>query len=260
MTLRIDEEAKGVVTVAIDRPQLRNALDSVTMATLTATARDLGRLTDVHAVILTGNDRFFSCGIDLKAESSGETMSLIERREALRAGPEMCRAWEEIEAITIAAIDGFCVGGALALALACDFRILGGEAMLRLPEVPLGMNMSWQALPRLAALCGPARAKRIALFGEPVTPEEAIAWGLCDAIAPPGQAVTTARDWALKIAALPPIPVRMTKEAINRNAYALADATSFADRDQFLLTALSADFAEGKEAFLAKRPPHFRGD
>jgi enoyl-CoA hydratase/carnithine racemase len=172
----------------------------------------------------------------------------------------MCRAWQEIEAITIAAIDGYCVGGAFALALACDFRILGEAVMLRLPEVPLGMNMSWQTLPRLTALCGPARAKRIVLFGDPISPEEAMIWGLCDAIAPQGQAVTSAREWALKIAALPPLPVRMTKEAINRNAYALADATSFADRDQFLLTALSADFAEGKKAFLAKRQPQFRGD
>ena len=79
----------------------------------------------------------------------------------------MCQAWEEIEPVTIAAIEGFCVGGGVALAMACDFRIAGAGAMMRLPEVPLGINMSWRSLPRLATIAGPSRAKRFTIFGEP---------------------------------------------------------------------------------------------
>ncbi len=167
---------------------------------------------------------------------------------------------EEIEAVTIAAIDGFCVGGAFALVLACDFRILGARAILRLPEVPLGMNMSWHTLPRLASLIGPARAKRIALFGEPVDAEISAAWGLADDVAEAGDALAVAQRWAEKARNLPPLPARMTKEAINRSVGALHSATSSMDRDQFLLTSLSEDFAEGVDAFLTKRPPHFTGN
>jgi enoyl-CoA hydratase len=96
-----------------------------------------------------------------------EKPALLALREAVLAGPDMCKAWEEIEPVTIAAIEGYCVGGAAALVLCCDFRIAGEGAMMRLPEVPLGINMSWRTLPRLATIAGPSRAKRFTMFGEP---------------------------------------------------------------------------------------------
>ncbi len=259
MTLSIEDQ-NGIVTVRIDRPDARNALDRQTIAELTEVARQLRARTDVRAVILGGGDRFFSCGVDLNASGDSGRLKLIERREAARAGPDLCRAWEEIEAVTIAAIEGYCVGGACALALACDFRILGKGAMMRLPEVAIGMNMSWQTLPRLARLAGASRAKRMVLFGEPVDAETAMSWSVADDVAPDGQALQVAAAWASKVAALPPIPVRMTKEAINRSIGALDASTSFMDRDQFLLASLSADFAEGVGAFLEKRTPRFEGD
>lgn len=256
MTLLIDE-ANGVVTVRLNRRDKRNALDRSTIAELTDLAGRLRKRTDVRVVILTGNDTFFSCGVDLNGEARPKT--LIERREAARAGPDLCRAWEEIEAITIAAIEGYCVGGACALVLACDFRLMGRSAMLRLPEVAIGMNMSWQTLPRLARLAGPPRAKRMALFGDPIDAETCRSWNLADDIADDGGAVALATDWASRVAALPPVPVRMSKEAINQAVGALAHATSFMDRDQFVLASLSEDFSEGIDAFLSKREPRFTG-
>jgi hypothetical protein len=78
------------------------------------------------------------------------------------AGPDLCRAWEEIEAVTIAAIEGYCLGGALrARAWPCDFRIIGEGAYLRLPEVPLGINMSWNSVPRVTTLAGPSRRQAV---------------------------------------------------------------------------------------------------
>jgi enoyl-CoA hydratase len=256
--LRIEEDG-GIAVVRIDRPEARNALNAETLSALTDTARTLGRRSDISAVILTGTDSFFSAGIDLKAEPRASA-TLIERRDAARAGPDLCRAWEAIEAVTIVAIEGYCVGGACALALACDFRIMAAGAMMRLPEVPLGMNMSWGTLPRLVALIGPARAKAFALFGEPAHVSECLAWGLADRSAEQGEALTEARQWAERVAALPPLPARMTKEAINASANALSAAASFMDRDQFLLTSLTDDFGEGVAAFLEKRAGRFRGD
>ena len=122
------------------------------------------------------------------------------------------------------------------------------------------MNMSWGALPRIAALVGPARAKRFAIFCEPCPAEQALSWGMIDELTASGGAIAAARAWAGKVAALPPLPVRMTKEAINAQVGALHRATSAMDRDQWMLTGETSDFQEGSAAFREKRAPAFRGD
>lgn len=250
-----------VVEVALHRPDARNALNAVLMRELTEVARRLRRRADVLAVILTGGDERFSAGADLgsiKERISAPTV--LETREAIMAGPDMCRAWEEIEAITIAAIEGYCLGGGCALVLACDFRIMGEGAYQRLPEVPLGINMSWNSVPRVTTLAGPARAKRFVIFGEAADAATCVAWGLADEVAPKGEALAVARQWAAKVCALPPLPVRMTKEAVNAQANLAHLPTSFMDRDQYLVTTRTQDFKEGVGAFFEKRKPVFRGD
>ena len=249
-----------VVEVELARTEARNALNGELMEELTEVARLLRLRTDVRAVILTGSATYFSAGADLS--SSDERLadpSLIESRRAVMAGPDLCRAWEEIEAVTIAAIEGYCIGGAAALVLACDFRVMGEGAYLRLPEVPLGMNMSWRSIPRITALVGPSRAKQFVMFGEPVDTAKCIAWGFADEAVAQGEALTGARRWAAKVAALPPLPMRMTKEAVNNAALPMAHATTFMDRDQFLLATSSQDYREGVAAFREKRPGKFTG-
>ena len=250
-----------IVQVTLDRPDARNALNTTLMGELTEVAVLLRRRTDVLAVILAGAGRYFSAGADLggvQARASAPT--LLETRRSVMAGPDMCEAWEEIEAVTLAAIEGYCIGGACALAVACDFRILGEGAYLRLPEVPLGINMSWRSVPRLVSLAGPARAKRFVMFGEPADAPTCLAWGLADEVAAQGRALAAARAWADKVVALPPLPVRMTKEQVNMIAGANHLASSYMDRDQYLLTSRTTDFREGVGAFFEKRPPDFRGD
>lgn len=251
----------AVVEVALHRPEARNALDSTLMDELTEVARLLRLRPDVQAVILAGGERYFSAGADLK--SAGERSAaptLLESRRAVMRGPDLCRAWEEIEAVTICAIEGYCIGGGCALAVACDFRIMGRSAYMRLPEVPLGMNMSWRTLPRLVTLVGPARAKRFVMFGEAADAQACESWGMCDEVAPDGEALAAARRWAQKVARLPPLPVRMTKEAITAISSAGAHAAIHMDRDQFLLATRTADYREGVRAFFEKRDGHFTGD
>src|SRR5579864_2266401 len=247
--------------VRLNRPDARNAFSQSLMRQLTEAAHHFRASTEVQTIILAGAETFFSAGADLKdAARGGDRPTRLERRQAARLGPDLCAAWEALEQVTIAAIEGYCLGGAAALAVALDFRIAGAGAYLRLPEIALGMNMSWGALPRLTALVGPARAKRFAIFCEPLAAEDALAWGMVDELAPAGGALAAAHAWAAKVAALPPLPVRMTKEAITAQAGALSRATSVMDRDQWLLTSETDDFAEGGRAFLEKRKPAFRGD
>jgi enoyl-CoA hydratase/carnithine racemase len=255
-------ERRGhVVEVALDRSEARNALNGELMAELTEVAALLRLRTDVRAVILTGNADYFSAGADLSASQRRLAQpSLIENRRAVMAGPDMCRAWSEIEAVTIAAIEGYCIGGAAALVISCDFRMMGEGAYLRLPEVPLGMNMSWRSIPKIAALVGPSRAKQFVMFGEAVDMARCLDWGFADEGVEKGGALACARRWADKVAALPPLPIRMTKEAVNAVAHATAQASIYMDRDQYLLATSSADFREGIAAFREKRPGKFTGE
>ncbi len=252
-------EADGdILTVRLNRPQARNALNPELMQDLRDFARDYRANSQFHTIILTGAADYFSAGADLGDTKPPE--NTLEKREFVRLGPDMVTAWHEIDAVTICAIEGYCIGGGAALAVACDFRIMGEESYMRLPEVPLGINMSWQSIPLITALIGPARAKYFTILGEAANAETCLEWGMADRLVGKGESAAEAIKWAEKISALPPLPVRMSKESINAAAHALAKATSYMDRDQYLLSAGSEDFKEGIRAFFQKRPPEFKGE
>jgi len=255
-------EVGRVAEVRINRPAARNAFSLSLMRQLTDVAQRFRASTEVQAIVLTGTDAYFSAGADLADPErlGGRAGTRLEQRQAARLGPDLCAAWENLEQVTIAAIEGYCIGGAAALAVSLDFRIAGQGAYLRLPEIALGMNMSWGALPRITALVGPARAKRFAIFCEPCGADQALAWGMVDEVTAAGGALAAAHGWAAKVAALPPLPVRMTKEAITAASTAHHRAAAAMDRDQWLLTSATADFAEGAAAFRQKRKPVFKGD
>ena len=151
--------------------------------------------------------------------------------------------------ITIAAMEGLSVGAGCAIALACDWRVLASDAYLYVPEVKIGLNLQWGALPRLVTLVGPARAKRIVLLCEKMGAEQALDWGLIDEVADPGQAVDVARDLAQTAASMPAATTRMVKEAVNATANALHRASSFADADQSALTRTFADAVAARQRF-----------
>jgi len=251
-----------IAIVRFDRGDKLNALSAAAMRELRAAAQSFEDDPATSVVILTGHAQGFSAGFDLKDAEGRERgkMGLGERRAALMVGPRMCRAWYEMEQVTICAIEGHCIGGGAALAVSLDFRFCGASAHFRIPEVELGMNMSWGSVPRILQLVGPARTKQaVILASDRISAQQAEKWGLAEEVVEDGRAFDAAFRFAEKIAAQPPIPTMMTKTTVNRLAGALDDLASHMDRDQFALTNLSEDHAEGVAAFMERRKPKFRG-
>ncbi len=259
----IKVETQGrIAIVRFDRGDKANALSAEALRQLTETARGFHARPEVSAVVLTGQAHNFTLGADLKDPARAELrgQKLAARRISLRAGPEMCEAWEKIDAITVMAIEGWCVGGGAALAVACDLRVMAKSATVYVPEVARGMNMSWGSIPRMTALVGPARAKRLAALCEKVDAQTALNWGLADAVAEDGQAVARAIEFAKAAAELPPTALKLVKRDVNIAALALSQATAHRDLEAFALMERSEDFAEGVSSFLEGRKPNFTGD
>jgi enoyl-CoA hydratase len=158
-------------------------------------------------------------------------MPLLEARRHIRLGLNMCRAWETMPQLTIAAVDGFAIGGGISLALSCDFRILHRATWLRAPEVELGITYSWGTLPRLTRLIGPARAKLVAGLCRKVDAVTALEWGLCEEVC--DDTLAAALVMAGEITSRPRVAQQMVKEAINRLGAGTDMATL--EQDQVLL-------------------------
>ena len=181
-----------IAVVRFDRGDGINAMSPEALRQLTDAARSFEDDAETSVVVLTGGAKSFSAGFDLKDPEgrSRKSMDLGTLRRHLKLGPRLTRAWQEMEQITIGAIEGFCVGGGVALAVALDFRVMARDAHMRVPEIGLGMNMSWQSVPRMLHLMGPARTKQaVILADQRISAAEAYEWRLVEEVADPRQGV-----------------------------------------------------------------------
>ena len=243
----IVERHGRVAVLIVNRERRRNALDDATLVRLQAALATCAR-EDVAAIVLAGaGTKAFSAGSDIKEL---EKQTIDERRAHTDLGQRIADQIEEHACPVIAAIEGYCLGGGLELASACDYRIAGAEAIFGLPEVRLGALPSWGGTFRLPRLIGAGRARELVQFDRRLNAQEARAWGLVAEVVPAGQALARARALA---AGLAEATKRETAAIAKRLVTYGADASMRAARHLEYLADMvqtaSADFEAGVAKF-----------
>lgn len=257
------ERDRHIATLTLNRPDKLNALSADLMEEIIRAAQAFRYDEETRVVIFTGSGACFSAGVDLTDKKNFDRLaqaSNLMKLRYLQLGPRMIRAVHEIHQITIAAVNGAAVGGGACIAAACDFRLGADNCRIGYPEVGLGMNLSWTALPMCVHLIGPARAKRMVILAEKVNAQTLLEWGFLDQVVPAAELMEAAQTMAAAYAAQPPIAAQMVKRSVNAIAAALDQAIMHMDADQFLLTSKTEDYLESVSAFLEKRKPSFKGN
>ena len=227
----------GIASVSFDSGKRSNLLSLHVIRQLTEIANELSRDKRLMAIILSGGNQNFSFGFDLKDKEflRLEKLGFEDNRDYFQLGKIMCDTWEKLNCLTICEIRGWCVGGGVALATSCDLRLAETGAKFYVPEVERGLNMSWGSIPRLNALLGPAKTKRLLLLAEILSSPTAKDWGLIDSYLSQNKLKLETVKLAEKAADMPRLPFILTKESINNHANAMARATSYNDQDIFSL-------------------------
>ncbi len=232
-----------------------NLMSYAMLHELWTTANEIQSDPKIRAVVVCGSDAHFSAGMNLKQdEIKGYRDLTTEERLAVHAiGARACAAWEALDAVTVCAIEGYCLGGGLAFSVVCDFRVATSETVLGAPELVNGMSMSWQSLPRLVALVGPARTRKLVMLADNIDAQTAHTWGMVDEIAESGEAKATAEKLAHRLLGIPGAPLRMTKHAIGQAANALNHAVSYMDLEQYVTCQATDAHGDALDAFFKGR-------
>lgn len=247
LSILLTEVADGVATLTVNRPEARNAINTEIADAMTAALDGLAARDDVRALIITGaGGKAFVAGADIA--------QLRERshRDAFFAfNGKLFQQVEDFPRPTIAAIDGFALGGGLELALACDLRVASRASKIGLPEVTLGIYPAAGGTWRLPRIVGLGRAKELVFTGRIVDAEEAYSFGLFEQLVEPGMALSAAQELAKVIAQNAPLAVQVAKVSLNALANG-ADPSSVEKLGQALLFD-SPDKRDRMTAFLQKR-------
>lgn len=251
------EKRDHIGFITFNRPKVLNALNRKTMEELREVLIDAGNDDAVRVLILTGaGEKSFVAGADI-----GElaVQSPVSGKETAAFGQSVLHRLETIGKPSIAAINGFALGGGCEVALACSIRLASKSAKLGQPEVKLGIITGYGGSQRLARLCGKGVAHELCLTGEMISAEEAQRIGLVNHVYEPTELLPAAEGLAKKIIANAPLSVRYTMEVIERGSEMPLEEGLYLESALFGLCAATEDMREGTRAFLEKRPAQFRG-
>jgi len=258
----IVEPSDGVKVVTLNRPDKLNAINMALIMELKDLLTELRGDEKTRFVIFTGAGRGFCCGVEFTREEMEKRYArsdLANERLWQMFGQDFMHMMENLEQVTVAAVNGPAVGAGLCLAMNCDFRIASYDALFGIPEANLGIFFTWGATPRLTALVGPSRAKEMIMTCENIGAREAVAIGLANKAVPPEALMGSCWEMVEKMAARGPLALRMTKKIVNAASTARMADLYLCEPELVERLMLSEDVKEGLGAFLEKRPPRFPG-
>jgi enoyl-CoA hydratase len=248
--------ADRIATITVNRPDKLNALNDALMAELGRAIDDAISSVDVGGVLLTGAGRAFVAGADISEMVDEDALSMKARAER---GQRTFRRFETSSKPTIAAVNGFALGGGCELAMACHIRIASDAAKFGQPEVKLGIVPGYGGSQRLPRLVGKGRALQLLLTGEMIDAAEAHRIGLVNRVVPAAELLESARAMLRGIISQGPLAVAHCIEAVDRGLDMRLDDAIALEASYFGLLSASADKSEGMRAFLEKRAPAFTG-
>lgn len=249
-----DQVAPFVAHIALNRPKELNALNLELMGELRDTLKMLDQKEEVRVVVLSGNERAFAAGADIKqmSDKTAIDMFLIDQ----------FNTWDQIRKFRkplIAAVSGFALGGGCELAMTCDMIIASESARFGQPEIKIGVMPGAGGTQRLTKAIGKARAMEMVLTGDMMDAKEALQHGLVNKVVPEELYLEEAITLASRIAQMSPVATRLAKEAVNRSFETHLDEGLHLERKNFYLCFASEDQKEGMQAFVEKRAPDFKG-
>jgi enoyl-CoA hydratase/carnithine racemase len=251
-------EKKGAIAyVTVNRPKVLNALNTPTWRDLRAALEDAQKDPAVRGVILTGaGSKAFIAGADIGELAQA---TAVDAERSSRFGQDVLDLVENLGKPTLAAINGFALGGGCEAAMACTIRIAVEGAMFGQPEVGLGLPPGGGGTQRLPRLVGKGRALQLILSGEMISASEAYRIGLINEVVPAVDLIPRAETILRKIASNAPIAVKFALDATNKGMDTSQDEGLLLEASYFGLCAATEDKQEGTTAFLEKRVPRFRG-
>jgi enoyl-CoA hydratase len=244
-----------VAFLTVNRPEARNALSGETVEEMHRALEEARRARVTVLVVTGAGDKAFVSGADIRsirARGRDDALASINSR--------LMTAVETHDAVTIAAVNGYALGGGCELALACDLRIASDTAIFGLPEPSLGIIPGAGGTQRLPRIVGLGRAKEMILTGARWDASQALAYGLVSEVVPAAELEAAARRLAARVLALGPLAVRLAKMALNASTQMPLGAGLVYESTAQAITFGSADKEEGTSAFLEKRPPRFTGE
>jgi len=248
-------EIRGRVgLVRLNRPEALNALNRELMQALAEALRALDADPAIGAIVITGNDRAFAAGADIKEMAEASSVQMLSS--------DLISRWDEIPHVRkpiIAAVSGWCLGGGCELAMACDMVIASETARFGQPEINIGVIPGAGGTQRLTRAVGKAVAMEMVLNNRTLSAQEALTYGLVNRVVPPEAYLPEALNLAAEIAARAPLAVRFAKEAVNHAFESFLSQGVADERRAFYFLFSTEDQKEGMQAFIAKRKPEWKG-
>jgi enoyl-CoA hydratase/carnithine racemase len=231
-----DKKLPGLMTITLNRPEKLNALNIALHDELQDALHKLQDDYETRVVILTGAGRAFSAGAQLGDRRDSTPANDIDRRARASIGGKTSEMIERLEQVTIAAVNGLAIGGAVVFLSCCDMRIAAESSWLSIPEVELELPLTWQALPRLMRELGPARTKELVMACDRFTAAQAREWGFLNHVYPDDQVMPETRKLAKRLLSMDPLSLAATKSACNALANMMVpQEVTWSDRELMLL-------------------------